>query len=119
MWKKASEMDKLLTKKWVKMEYWYGNPELNLDCWGRKITSNRQGYNVYVFGKKDQHKELYQITDFSFVVRNNFTGMFKPDSTAEELMAYIDFRAELGILSHGRSLTEKELQQFYSKTNGI
>jgi hypothetical protein len=118
MWKNSSEMDKLLTKEWVKQKSWWGNPELNLDCWGRKITSDSQGYNVYVFGKENKHKEHYQITDFNYVVRSNFTGMFKPNCSAEELMAYVDFCAELGILNNGRSLTEKELKQFYSQING-
>jgi len=102
------EFDKTLTDKWEKLPYWWGNPELKFECWGKKYKDSSK---VYIFGKTDRHKEPHSITDFLFVVRNSHSEMFKKDSTSDELMNYVDLRYKLGLLSHGRNLTEKELQK--------
>jgi len=66
---------------------------------------------VYVFGKIDKHKELHQITDFHYVVRGSHSGMFESNSSAEEVMKYVDLRYKLKLLDHGRNLTEDELKK--------
>lgn len=100
--------DKILTNEWVKLPEWWGNPSLGLDCWGKKY---KDGTKVYVFGLKDKHKEQFQISDFGFCVRNSHSGMLNSDSSAIDVMKYLDLRYKLGLIDHGRSLTENELKQ--------
>lgn len=99
------EMNKLLTNEWQKMECWWGNTELGFECWGKKIGGNY----LYVWGKEDKHKEEYQVSDFMYSLVGEWSGMFKPNTSAEDLMKYVDFRH---ILSSGRNLTESEVKQF-------
>lgn len=102
-------MDKDLTLTWEEMPEWYGNPALNYECYGKKF---QDGTKVYVFGLEDKHKVENCITDFNYVVKGEYTGMFRPDTSALELMNYVDFRYKLGILSHGRVLTSDETKKF-------
>jgi len=101
------EMDKLLTNKWQKMTHWWGNPELGYDCWGKKY---KDGFRVYIFGKKDNHKKEYEIWDYHFCVRDHYGAAFKKDSTPEQVMEYIDLRQKLKLLDSGRNLTKNELK---------
>jgi len=102
---------KILTDKWVKQPEWWGNPELGFDCWGKKFGDLK----VYVVGKKDRHKEEHVTNDYFYVVKGEFSGMLEKDTSAEQLMDYLDFRFEIGILDSGRSLTETEKKEFLEK----
>ena len=102
-------MDKLLTNEWTKMPYWWGNPDLGYECWGKKYPS---GYSkVYIFGRKNKHKEEYQVSDYMYCVRESHSGMFRENSTPEQLMAYLDLRHKLRLMDSGRSLPETALKQ--------
>jgi hypothetical protein len=99
--------DKTLTNKWELQPEWYGNPELGYECWGKKY---QDGSKVYVFGLKDKHKGLHEITDYHYVLRHSHSGMFNSDSSALEVMTYLDLRYKLGLLDSGKSLTETQLK---------
>ena len=110
-------MDELLTDTWQKMPYWWGNLDLGYECWGKRYKS---GYSkVYIFGRKHKHKEQHEITDYSFCVRHSHSGMFKKDSSPEELMKYLDLRYKLDLLDHGRSLTDKELEKLNGRESKV
>jgi hypothetical protein len=94
-----------------KMPQWHGNPDLGFDCFGKKAGM----YEIYVFGKSGKHKEKHQITDFSYCVSNLGSGMFKSDSSASDLMGYVDLRIKLDLLTSGRNLTEKELLKWKTR----
>ena len=101
------EMNKLLTNSWQKMTHWWGNPELGYECWGKQYT---KGYShVYVFGKPYNKED--KMSGYVFCVRHSHSGMFKKDSTPEQVMEYIDLRQKLGLLDNGRNLTKNELKK--------
>ena len=128
--------DKLLTSKWTKLPYWWGNKDLGYDCWGKKYKT--VGYNVvYIFGKEGigknnpcydyternpdgtynvstrYIKEYIDCSDWHFCLRHSHSGRLPIHigDTPEELMKYLDLRFKLGLLDHGRCLTEKELSK--------
>ena len=90
-------------KQWVKQKEWIGNPSLDYECWSKTFDK----YEVYVFGKKDLHKEPYQTSDFHYTIKNEFSGMLEPNSTAKEVMDYLDCKYETGQLLSGSILKTK------------
>lgn len=95
------EFDKLLTTKWQKFPYWYGNPDLRYECWGKKYNKSYGTYKVYIFGKKDRGKntpcfdytnkdpergfwdestkyikEFKDFSDWNYVVRGLYSNTF-------------------------------------------
>lgn len=126
--------NKVLTNEWTKMPYWYGNPDLDYHCWGKKFKAKC----VYVAGKegRGKHSPCYRYTgrnqdgtydiatrfishyidtiDYFYSITDEFSGSmeFELGNTPEILMKYIDFRYKKGILLHGRSLTDLEKQEF-------
>jgi len=110
--------DKTLTNQWTKMPYWYGNPDLNYDCWGKKFLQNGTHYLIYLFGKEGNGKnqpcydytgknpdgtydvstryvkEYKDFSDWHFVVKDLYSGGFYPEvpKDAYEAMSILDNR---------------------------
>ena len=98
------------SKDWVELDPKLAKFNVK-ECFGKRLSRT-----LFIIGEKDKHREIHNITDYSYVISGIGSGMFLPDSSVDQLKEYVELRDKLGILNHGRSMTDRELSRLTLST---